>query len=152
MKLTKDFSLAQATKTCVRTENFPNAGALDALFLLFNNVLQPLQDALGKPLHIISAYRSPKVNAVIGSGAASLHCKGQACDFECAGTSNYDLAKAVIDNRIEFDQLILEEYTPGMPHSGWVHVSYRGDGKNRFEVLTTTRQNGKLIQRPGLIP
>lgn len=152
MQLTKDFSLAEAIKTNVRTDNSPDAGALDALFALFKNVMQPLRDAIGKPIHVNSAYRSPKVNAVVGGSASSQHCKGQACDFECPGMSNYDLAMAVINNKIEFDQLILEFYTPGIPDSGWVHVSYRADGKNRFQILTAVRENGKTVYKQGLVP
>jgi hypothetical protein len=152
MKLTKDFSLAQATKTCVRTDNFPTAGALDALFVLFTSVIQPLQDAVKTPLHILSAYRSPKVNAVLGASATSSHCRGQACDLVCPGMTNPELAMAVIQAKLDFDQLILEEYTPGIPDSGWVHVSYRGDGKNRFEILTSVREGPRLTLKKGLVP
>jgi len=152
MQLTKNFSLAEMTKTSVRTDNHPDAGSLDALFALCKEVMQPLRDALGKPLYVSSGYRSPKVNAVIGGSSSSQHCKGEACDFECFGMSNYDLAKAVIDNKLPFDQLILEFYTPGIPNSGWVHVSYKARGENRFQILTAARERGKTIYKPGLVP
>jgi hypothetical protein len=152
MKLSKNFSLAEMTKTSVRTDNYPDAGALDALFALCKEVMQPLRDALGKPLYVSSGYRSPKVNAVIGGSSRSQHCKGEACDFECPGISNYDLAKAIIDNKIPFDQLILEFYKPGVPDSGWVHVSYKANGSNRYEILTAARENGKTVYKKGLVP
>jgi len=151
MRLSKNFTLAELTKTSVRTDNMPDAGALDALFALCKEVLQPLRDALGKPIYVSSGYRSPKVNAVIGGSSNSQHCKGQAADFECFGMSNYELAKAVISNKIPFDQLILEFYTPGIPNSGWVHVSYRADGKNRFQVLSAVRENGRTVYKTGLV-
>jgi hypothetical protein len=65
--------------------------------------------------------------------------------------SNYDLARAVIDNKIPFDQLILEFYTPGIPNSGWVHISYRMDGSNRFDVMTAARENGRTVYKKGLV-
>ena len=152
MQLTKNFSLVEMTKTLVRTENHPDAGSLDALFALCKEVLQPLRDSLETPIHVLSAYRSPKVNAVIGGKNGSSHCKGEACDFECPGISNYELAKAVIANKLPFDQLILEFYTPGIPQSGWVHVSYKARGENRFQILTAVREHGRTTCRPGLVP
>ena len=55
-----------------------------------------------------------------------------------------------IEENLEFDQLILEFYTPGIPDSGWVHVSYRPDA-NRASVLTAMKENGKTVYKPGLI-
>jgi hypothetical protein len=60
--------------------------------------------------------------------------RGQAVDFEVPGVSNYELAKWISENLI-YDQLILENYTPGQPNSGWVHCSVVS-GHNREECLT----------------
>jgi len=46
--------------------------------------------------------------------------------------------------------LILEFYTPGIPDSGWVHVSYKSEG-NRRSILTAMKENGKTVYKPGLI-
>ena len=51
---------------------------------------------------------------------------------------------------LDFDQLILEFYTPGIPDSGWVHVSYKSEG-NRKSVLTAMKENGKTVYKNGLI-
>ena len=59
------------------------------------------------------------------------------------------MAKWIADN-IDFDQLILEFYTPGIPDSGWVHVSYKANG-NRKSVLTAMKENGKTVYKPGLL-
>lgn len=64
-------------------------------------------------------------------------------------TSNYEVAKWIEDN-LDFDQLILEFYTPGIPDSGWVHVSYKVEG-NRKSVLTAMREDGKTVYKTGLI-
>jgi hypothetical protein len=85
----------------------------------------------------------------VGGSSNSQHCKGEAVDIECPGVANYDVAKWIQDNA-DFDQLILEFYTPGIPDSGWVHVSYVG-ANNRANVLTAMKENGKTVYKPGLI-
>jgi hypothetical protein len=85
----------------------------------------------------------------VGGSSNSQHCKGEAVDIECPGTGNYDVAKW-IEETLEFDQLILEFYTPGIPDSGWVHVSYKSEG-NRKQSLTAMKENGKTVYKPGLI-
>ena len=70
-------------------------------------------------------------------------------DIECPGTPNYDVASWIAEN-LDFDQLILEFYTPGIADSGWVHVSYKSEG-NRKSVLTAMKENGKTVYKPGLI-
>ena len=42
------------------------------------------------------------------------HCKGQAADIEVPGVANAEVAQWIVDN-CDFDQLILEFYTPGIP-------------------------------------
>ena len=94
-------------------------------------------------------YRGPDLNYAIGGSNRSQHCKGQAVDIECPGTPNYDVAKWIEEN-CEFDQLILEFYKPGIPDSGWVHVSYNAE-ENRRSVLTALKENGKTVYKPGLL-
>jgi hypothetical protein len=72
-----------------------------------------------------------------------------AADIEIPGVANADLAGWIKEN-ISFTQLILEFYTPGVPDSGWVHVSY--DPANlKKQDLTATRKDGKTVYLPGLI-
>ena len=63
--------------------------------------------------------------------------------------SNFEVAEYIRDN-LDFDQLILEFYTPGIPDSGWVHVSYKSEG-NRKQVLTAMKEDGKTVYKPKLI-
>jgi hypothetical protein len=72
-----------------------------------------------------------------------------AADIEIPGVANADLAQYIVDN-LEFTQVILEFYTPGIPDSGWVHVSYVPEDL-RKQVLTATKQNGKTVYLPGLV-
>jgi hypothetical protein len=103
----------------------------------------------GKGVKINSAYRSPESNAAVGGSKTSDHCKGMAADIEIPGVANADLAE-YIKNNYKFTQLILEFYTPGIPDSGWVHVSYDPDNLKK-QCLTATKQNGKTVYLPGLV-
>ena len=99
---------------------------------------------------INSGYRGPDLNKAVGGSATSQHCKGQAVDIEVPGVANYDVAEWIKDN-LDFDQVILEFYTPGIPDSGWVHVSYNNTGEQRKSVLTAMKENGKTVYKHGLI-
>ena len=70
----------------------------------------------------------------VKGASSSQHVKGQAVDFEIPGIANGDIA-AWIRFNLQFDQLILEAYTPGHPSSGWVHCSWTPGGR-RMSVLT----------------
>lgn len=152
MRLSKNFTLSEFTKsqTALRQgiDNTPQGEHLDAAKELFENVVQPVRDHFGVTV-INSGYRGPELNEAVGGSSKSQHCKGQAADIECPGTSNYDVAKWIEDN-LDFDQLILEFYTPGIPDSGWVHVSYKTED-NRKSVLTAMREDGKTVYKTGLI-
>ena len=115
--------------------------------MLFAHVVQPVRDHFGVTV-INSGYRGPALNEAVGGSSKSQHCKGEAVDIECPGTPNYDVANWIREN-VEFDQLILEFYTPGIPDSGWVHVSYK-HGENRKHVLTASKENGKTVYKTGL--
>ena len=152
-QLTKNFSLHELTKseTAARydMENNPGPAEIANLTELAGEVLQPIRDHFQKGVHINSGFRHPDVNAKVGGSRTSDHCKGVAADLEIPGVANAELAEWIKAN-LEFTQLILEFYTPGIPDSGWVHVSY--DPKNlKKQVMTATKQNGKTVYLPGLV-
>lgn len=153
MQLTTNFSLAEMIKseTAVRRDidNTPSQEQIENLRVLCEQVLQPIREAYGRGVKVNSGYRSPEVNAAVGGSRTSDHCRGQAADIEIPGVPNGDLAQYVADY-FEFTQLILEFYTPGVPDSGWVHVSY--DPSNlKKQILTAMRENGKTVYKPGLV-
>jgi len=152
-QLTKNFSLHELTKseTAARhdMENNPGPAEIANLTELAGKILQPIRDHFQKGVHINSGFRHPDVNAKVGGSRTSDHCKGMAADLEIPGVANADLAQWVKDN-LEFTQLILEFYTPGIPDSGWVHVSY-DPGNLKKQVMTATKQNGKTVYLPGLV-
>lgn len=153
MKLTANFTLNELTQseTALRKglDNAPTQDIISALQVLAVNVLQPVRDHYGKGVKVNSGYRSPEVNASVGGSKTSDHCKGQAADIEIPGVANAELA-AYIRDELQFTQLILEFYTPGVPDSGWVHVSY--DPANlKKQVMTATKRDGKTVYLPGLV-
>ena len=152
-QLTTNFSLAELTKseTTLRfdMENTPGPVEIANLTDLAGKVLQPVRDHFGKGVKVDSGFRHPDVNAKVGGSKTSDHCKGQAADIEIPGVPNAELAEWIKDN-LEFRQLILEFYTPGIPDSGWVHVSFV-DGDNKKQVMTATKKDGKTVYLPGLV-
>jgi hypothetical protein len=151
-QLSKNFSLAEFTKSETATrkglDNTPTPEVIQNLQKLVDNIIQPIREAIGKPIKINSGYRAPEVNASVGGSKTSDHCKGQAADIEINGMANGDLAQYIVDN-YKFTQVILEFYTAGIPDSGWVHVSY--DPNNlKCEALTAVKQDGKTVYLKGL--
>jgi zinc D-Ala-D-Ala carboxypeptidase len=153
MNLTANFSLAEMVKsdTALRhdMDNTPGEAEIESLKILCEKVLQPVRDHFKTGVKINSGFRHPEVNTKVGGSKTSDHCKGQAADIEIPGIPNADLAKWIMDN-LTYTQLILEFYTPGVPDSGWVHVSY--DPANlKKQNLTATKKDGKTVYLPGLV-
>jgi len=153
MNLSPNFTLAEMTKseTALRhdMDNTPGEAEISALKLLCEKVLQPIRDHYGKGVKVNSGFRHPEVNAKVGGSKTSDHCRGQAADIEIPGVANAELAEWIRDN-LEFRQLILEFDTPGIPDSGWVHVSYVAED-NKKQVMTATKKDGKTVYLPGLV-
>jgi len=153
MNLSANFSLHEMCKseTALRMgfDNTPDDEATENLRLLCEKVLQPVRDHYGKGVKVNSAYRSPESNAAVGGSKTSDHCKGMAADIEIPGVANADLAQWIMDN-LEYTQLILEFYTPGIPDSGWCHISYDPNNLKKQE-LTATKVAGKTTYLPGLV-
>ena len=153
MNLSANFTLKELTKSDTATrlglDNTPDDQALENLKTLCEMVLQPVREHYGKSVTVNSAYRSPESNAAVGGSKTSDHCKGMAADIEIVGVANADLAQWIMDN-LEYTQLILEFYTPGIPDSGWVHVSYDPNNLKKQE-LTATKVAGKTTYLNGLV-
>ena len=107
----------------LKIDNTPSQEVIANLIHVCNHILEPVREQYGIPFVPNSGYRSPELNRAIRGAKVSQHTLGQAVDFEVGVVSNYDLAMWISKN-LEFDQLILENYTSGTPDSGWVHCSY----------------------------
>ena len=153
MNLTANFSLAEMVKsdTALRhdMDNTPGEAEIANLKTLCEKVLQPVREHFKTGVKVNSGFRHPEVNAKVGGSKTSDHCKGQAADIEIPGIANADLAVWIMEN-LDYTQLILEFYTPGVPDSGWVHVSY--DPANlKKQNLTATKKDGKTVYLNGLV-
>ena len=144
MNLSEHFTLAELTRSDAATRfglnNTPPADVIAKLGLVCQHVLEPVRQHYGRPVTVNSGYRSPAVNKAVKGAATSQHVRGEAVDFEVPGVANGDVAAWVRDN-LQFDQLILEAYTPGLPSSGWVHCSWKA-GRLRRSILTFTPGRG----------
>ena len=149
MNLSRNFTLLELIKsdTAVRKgiNNNPNAGQIEKLKDLCENILQPVRDHFGR-VEVTSGYRSVDLCMAIGSSANSQHAKAEAAVFECVGVDNAELADWIKDN-LPYDQLIVEYYTPGEPNSGWIHCSCIPD-QPRASFLWAYRSEGKTKYKP----
>ena len=138
LRLSEHFTLGEAIKsqTALRLgiNNLPPFTLVASIMRVADHILEPVREAVRRPIIPSSWYRSPALNLAIGGSATSQHCKGQAVDFEVAGMSTLELARLVADI-CDFDQMILEHYREDDPASGWVHVSYVSAAENRREIL-----------------
>ncbi|QQM18193.1 peptidase [Stenotrophomonas phage Salva] len=136
VQLTPNFTVKELTVTNVAAANIPTSAEVEQLRQLATHILQPLRDALGKPVIVNSAFRSEAVNKAVGGTKTSQHRLGQAADIRVKGMTPLELCKFIIKLGLPFDQLI-EEGT-------WTHVSF--GPRNRRQVLTM--RGGKYT--PGL--
>ena len=145
MKLSENFSLLELTKsqTAERKgiDNTPSPTHRNNLKLLCTHILQPIRDHFSRVVSVSSGYRSEELCLAIGSKTTSQHAKGQAADFEIYGLSNGELATWIKEN-LNYDQLILEYWTPESPNNGWIHCSYNSEG-NRKQYLRAYKNEGK---------
>lgn len=152
MQISEHFTLEEFLKsqTAARLgiNNTPNDTVIRNLQALCHNVLEPVRLNYGRPVMISSGYRSLLLNHRIGGAATSQHCKGEAADFEVPGVPNLEVARWM-EQHLNYDQLILEFYTPGQPSSGWVHVSWQANYRN--QELTAVKRGGKTVYLPGLV-
>ena len=153
MNLSPNFTLSEMTKseTALRhgMDNTPGDTEIANLKLLAEKVLQPIRDHYKRGVKVNSGFRHPDVNARVGGSRTSDHTRGMAADIEIPGVANAELAEWVQQN-LDYTQLILEFYTPGIPDSGWVHVSYDPANLKKQE-LTAVRRDGKTVYLPGLV-
>ncbi len=155
-QLSPNFHLSEfvqsQTATRRRIANQPGPKELDALRLLCVKVLEPVRQHFGRPVVISSGYRSPALNRAIGGARNSQHTTGEAADFEIPGASNVEVARWMWA-KLNYDQLILEFYTPGQPNSGWVHVSYCQPYRNQELTARRVRKWGRLVTEyvPGIV-
>ena len=96
---------------------------------LVEQVLDPLREAYGRPIHVNSGYRCPRLNRLVGGSPNSQHMRGEAADIRPVVGNEADLpelARLLIDNG-KFDQLII--------YPTFIHVSWKRLGWNRRQII-----------------
>jgi zinc D-Ala-D-Ala carboxypeptidase len=143
MKLSPHFTLEEltASQTAVR-KGIPNAPS-PVVVTNLTRLAATLERvrALAGPVSVSSGYRSFQLNAAVGGAKDSAHTLGLAADITVSGMAPRDLAKAIRDADIEFDQLIYE--------GTWVHIGL-SSGTPRNQVLTATFSGGRASYSTGI--
>ena len=137
MQLSENFRLKEFIESQTADQrgidNRPDWEAVINLRNLCREVLQPLRDYEGKPIHVNSGYRCPELNEAVHGVGDSQHLYGEAADIHRpdkeTGRRWY---KFIVDN-LDFDQVLFEYRRTGVR---WLHVSCRRDRKcNRHMAI-----------------
>jgi len=142
MRISEHFTLDEMTASeyaaRTGTPNKPGPAEVANLCRLAQT-LEQVRDAIGKPIIINSAYRSPAVNAAIGGAHNSAHMRGLAADIKVGGMTPYEVCQRIMRASIEYDQLILE-------FGAWVHIAISDTG-NVPRNQELTYRTGKPVIR-----
>ena len=145
MKLTKNFSLSEFTKSNTASrrglDNNPTAEHIHNLVGLCEHILQPLRDYIGCSIRISSGYRGKALNEAIGGSKTSDHCNGNAADIELLINGEEDNARlynAIKSLDLEFYQMIWEFGDDEQPN--WIHIARR-EGNNKKQCLKAYKDN-----------
>ena len=107
--------------------NMPGATERDNLAQLVERLLDPLRERLGEPIAILSGYRSPEVNTLVGGVPDSQHTLGEAADCYCLAGPERLLA-VLRASGLPFDQAIVYR------RRNFLHLSHRA-GRCRGQIL-----------------
>ena len=124
------FTWEELTRTGSGLPNTPPPEAQLALRELVAQVLDPLREAIGRPVDITSAYRSEAVNDAADGASRSQHTRGEAADLKVKGMDGASLATFIVRVGIPFDQLIV--------YANRVHVSFTRRYPLRRSMLEKT--------------
>jgi len=102
--------------------------------------LEDVRSLLRHPIHVNSAYRSLRVNNLVGSKPTSAHTKGLAADIICPSFgSPRDVVYAIVGSDIKYDQVILE-------FDRWCHIAFAEDGKEpRLQKLIIDKKGTRVF-------
>jgi zinc D-Ala-D-Ala carboxypeptidase len=109
-------------------------------------VLEPLRDALDRPIVITSGLRPEWLNAEIRGSKTSAHVTGRAADIKVPGMTPLEVCQMVRTLMLPVDQCIHE-----FPPQGWTHIGIAAEGtQRRNQFLTARVVNGKTIYESGV--
>lgn len=126
-------------------ENTPPDSIVKMMKVTTNKLFEPIRAHFGKPITIISFFRSDRLNKAVGGSKTSQHKLGEAIDVEAGSPSftNADIFYYLLNGDIEYDQIIWEFGDDKEPD--WVHISYTERRMNRRQALKARKVNGKTV-------
>lgn len=140
--ISNSYTYADLSVTSYRIPNDPPEDVKQRLRDLCINVLYPLRNIVGSLPEINSGYRCKELNASVRGSSFSQHMYGEAVDIKVPGYTPCQLAQAIIDNGIPYDQLIVYER--------FIHISFSViRATQRYQLLRGV-QDG--VQYDGLMP
>jgi Peptidase M15 len=116
MALSAHFTLEELTTTTCSYDNTPSADTIQNLVWLSEHLEIIRRLCGGKPIKVISGYRSPAVNQWARGVTTSAHCYGRAVDFVIEGMTPTEIC-ALLAETTDYDQLIDEQRGADT----WVH-------------------------------
>ena len=139
-RMSEWFVLPEFTKNRHGITNHPTSAYLTNLTILAQNFLDPVREAVGKPVVITSGYRCPALNVKVGGSKTSAHLSGEAADFKVEGMTAPELVQVILGLGLPFDQVIA--YAP--ERGGHVHLGIRAgaDARARRQVLWAPKSGG----------
>lgn len=150
-KLSENFTVEEFTRSATAKRlgidnSFKYQVHFDNAVWLCENFLEPIRlDArkINKSavIDLSSGYRSQKLNKVVNGSSTSSHLTGEAGDYSIRHLTIYEAyrvsAKALIDRKLPFDQLIFEEKKePDGSTTRWIHLG-----------VSRIRQRRQLLHR-----
>ena len=133
-----------ATARRLGIDNSPTPEAEAAMRALVADVLDPLRQMLGRPIHVSSGYRAPSLNRAIDGAERSQHMRGEAVDIKVDGMTAQELAAFILRSGLPVDQVIW--YAP--ERGGHVHLSYTRERANRRQAMHAPAGGGYLAYAP----
>ena len=130
----KYFTIKELTRSTTAQlrgiDNTPSQQVIDNLRALVENVLDPLREAWGAPIHVNSGYRCAALNKAVGGVPTSQHILGEAADIT-VGTraKNQRLYALLRQLDLPVDQAINEH------DFRWIHVSYGPRHRRRYFAI-----------------
>jgi hypothetical protein len=85
---------------------------------LCEEILEPLRASLRKPIVVISGYRPPWLNRLVGGSPRSQHMIGEAADIIVPGLTPREVCERIVKLELPFHQLILEFPPQGSRSAG----------------------------------
>jgi len=131
MKYFTIHELTRSTTASLRgIDNTPPRYVVRNLTMLVDNVLDPLREAWGNPIHVNSGYRCRELNRAVGGVPASQHINGEAADITAGNKNlNKQLFMMLKQLKLPVDQAINEH------DFAWIHVSYSPRNRRHFFAI-----------------